>query len=64
MENKVKEKIISILKEKGELTFEELSQHMNIDKFVLRKIVADMVRRSILLKVPNFERGKFVYKLA
>jgi len=64
MENKVKEKIISILKEKGELTFEELSQYMNIDKFVLREIVAGMVRGSILLKVPNFERGKFVYKLA
>lgn len=64
MENKVREKIISILKEKGKLTFEELSQYMNIDRPVLREIVADMVRRNILLKIPNFERGKFVYKLA
>lgn len=64
MENKVREKIISVLKEKGELTFEELSQYMNIDRPVLREIVADMVRRNILLKIPSFERGKFVYKLA
>ncbi|OYT59957.1 MAG: hypothetical protein B6U75_02770 [Desulfurococcales archaeon ex4484_217_1] len=56
--------VLKILKEKGELTFEELTAHMRIDKLLLREVIASMIREGIVLKVPDFERGKFMYRPA
>ncbi len=56
--------IIEVIKERGELTFEELKNHVKIDKPRLRVIIAEMLRKGLLVKVPNFERGKFVYRVS
>ncbi|RLG72119.1 MAG: hypothetical protein DRO23_10980 [Thermoprotei archaeon] len=56
--------VLKILKEKGELMFEELATHMKVDKLLLREVIASMIREGIILKVPDFERGKFVYRPA
>jgi len=56
--------IIKIIEEHGELTFDELKNYVKIEKPKLREIIAEMLRKGLLVKVPNFERGKFVYKVS
>ncbi len=60
----LEKEVLSVLREKGELTFEELATYVKVDKLLLREVIASMIREDIILKMPNFERGKFVYKLA
>ena len=56
--------IIKIIEKHGELTFDELKNYVKIEKPKLREIIAKMLRKGLLVKVPNFERGKFVYKVS
>jgi len=56
--------IIRIVEKHGELTFDELKNYVKIEKPKLREIIAEMLRKGLLVKVPNFERGKFVYKVS
>jgi len=56
--------IIRIIEKYGELTFDELKNYVKIEKPKLREIIAEMLRKGLLVKVPNFERGKFVYKVS
>jgi len=56
--------IIRIIEKHGELTFDELKNYVKIEKPKLREIIAEMLRKGLLVKVPNFERGKFVYKVS
>jgi len=60
----LEKEVLSVLREKGELTFEELASYVKVDKLLLREVIAAMIKKGVILKVPNFERGKFVYKLA
>jgi len=60
----LKKEVLSVLRGKGELTFEELATYVKVDKLLLREVIAAMIKEGVILKVPNFERGKFVYKLA
>jgi len=60
----LEKEVLSVLRKKGELTFEELATYVKVDKLLLREVIASMIREDIILKMPNFERGKFVYKLA
>jgi len=62
--SKEEKEIIKIIEEHGELTFDELRNYVKIEKPKLREIVAEMLRKGLLVKVPNFERGKFVYKVS
>ena len=60
----LEKEVLSVLREKDELTFEELASYVKVDKLLLREVIAAMIKEGVILKVPNFERGKFVYKLA
>ncbi|MCD6113760.1 MAG: hypothetical protein J7J78_00475 [Thermoprotei archaeon] len=62
--SKEEKEIIKIIEEHGELTFDELKNYVKIEKPKLREIIAEMLRKGLLVKVPNFERGKFVYKVS
>ncbi len=57
------EKIVSLFKEHDGLTFDELKNYMNLDKPTLREILINMLRKGIIIKVPDFDKGKFVYKV-
>lgn len=62
--SKEEKEIIKIIEEHGELTFDKLKNYVKIEKPKLREIIAEMLRKGLLVKVPNFERGKFVYKVS
>ncbi|MEZ0289611.1 MAG: hypothetical protein ABWJ42_00770 [Sulfolobales archaeon] len=59
--------IISILKERGEISFEELREFLEEkgfyrDSLYLRRIIADLIRRGFIMKTLSRDRkNKFVY---
>ncbi len=56
-------KIVSLVKEHDGLTFDELKNYMNLDKPTLREILINTLCKGIIIKVPDFDKGKFVYKV-
>ncbi len=62
--SKEEKEIIKVIEEHDGLTFDELKNYVEIDKSKLRETIAEMLRKGLLVKVPNFEKGKFVYKVS
>lgn len=64
-ESKVKEEIINIIRKKGSISMDELVNELGWkdDKRLLRRIVADMVRNGIIVKEPDYDKRKLVFKL-
>lgn len=61
----LRRRILSILLEKGPLSFEELlaSLEWKGDLRPLRRIIADMVREGLITKEPDYVKKKMVYKI-
>ncbi|MFN4046177.1 MAG: hypothetical protein ACK4H7_02420 [Acidilobaceae archaeon] len=62
--NDLKSKILEALEKKGPMSLEELLKEIEWtgDLKPLRRILAEMIRENIIVKEPNYERKKLVYK--
>ncbi|MCE4611381.1 MAG: hypothetical protein F7B17_05360 [Desulfurococcales archaeon] len=64
MEEDLEKRILEILRE-GPRTFEELVEALSWsgDKRGLRRVLAEMVKSGIIVKEPDYERRKMVFKV-
>ncbi|GBF08815.1 MarR family transcriptional regulator [Aeropyrum pernix] len=65
-EGELEARILRILGESGGLTMEELVERLGWsgDRRPLRRAVASLVRKGLVVKVPDYSRGKVVLKAA
>ncbi len=57
-------RILEALRECGPCSFEDLIERVRgVDLWLLRRVIADMVRRGEVVKVPSQERRKLLYSL-
>jgi DNA-binding transcriptional ArsR family regulator len=65
MGEELKRRILEALRERP-LTMEELVEKLGWegDRRPLRKVVAELVKEGVIVKVPDYERKKLVFRLA
>ncbi len=61
--------IINVIRKLGRATYEELlkeliSKGVEIDDVKLRKVLANLIRRGVIVKLPNPKKMKFEYGLS
>ncbi|MCE4603252.1 MAG: hypothetical protein F7C08_00205 [Desulfurococcales archaeon] len=61
---KARARVLEALRECGPCSFEDLIERVGgVDLWLLRRVIADMVRRGEVVKVPSQERRKLLYSL-
>jgi len=65
-EGDVGDRIIEVLRARGRATFEEIVEALEWegDRRPLRRVLAEMVRRGVVVREPDYERRKMVFRLA
>ena len=56
-------RILELLRQRGPMTMEEIIEALGWegDKRPLRRVVAEMVRKGLLVKKPDYERRKMLF---
>ncbi len=64
MEEDLNKRIISVLRE-GPKTFEEIVEALGWrgDRRELRRVLAEMVKSGVVVKEPDYERRRMVFKV-
>lgn len=59
----VERRVLELLRQRGPMSMEEIIDALGWrgDRRLLRGIIADMVRRGVLTKKPDYERRKMVF---
>ncbi len=61
----LEERIIKTLRECGPCSFEDLIARVGgVDLWEVRRVIASLVRRGVIEKVPSQERRKLLYRLS
>jgi len=69
-EDELRNTIIGLLNELGTSTSDELisylltSKNINVDAKTLRKMISQLIREGIILKIPDAGRKKFILRLS
>ncbi|BAN89803.1 MarR family transcriptional regulator [Aeropyrum camini] len=65
-EGELEARILKVLSEGGGLTMEELVERLGWrgDRRAVRRAVASLVRKGLVVKVPDYGRGKVVLRAA
>ena len=63
--SELKARILSLIKIKGSITFEELARELGWsgDKRPLRSVIAELIREGFIVKTADYNRRRLVYRV-
>lgn len=61
--DEIKEEVLRVVRARGQASFEEIRGQVEARGIWLRRAVAELVRGGLLVRVPDYEAGRHVFRV-